>query len=165
MRFISIKNHKHGFDNNPSFSLIDPSKMELGKRDTTEWKTNENKCNCRDTTNCHVDGSCMAANVVYRARIKSDQNFEKVYIGSTKGTFTKTFYNLKTSFNLAKYKNSVCRANYMWEIKEKESKILFAHLLTEGQDDSPVTRLILFLFCFCCFFVFWGFFFALPCII
>lgn len=76
--------------------------------DTKEWETNEKKCNCRDTTNCPVDGSCMAENVVYRARVKPDQNSEKVYIGSTKGTFTETFYNLKTSFNLAKYKNSAC---------------------------------------------------------
>lgn len=45
---------------------------------------------------------------------------EKMYIGSTEGMFKKRYYNYKSSFNLARYRNNTKLAGYVWKVKEKK---------------------------------------------
>lgn len=71
--------------------LIDgPNSIMLNKQ-----LTNKKKCNCRDAANCSLNDNCLEENVIYKAIVKFDTHTEKVYIGSTVGTF-KRFYNHKT---------------------------------------------------------------------
>lgn len=46
-----------------------------------------------------------------------------MYIGSTEGIFKARYYNHKSTFNVAKYKNRTTLANYIWKMKEKIIKI------------------------------------------
>ena len=53
-------------------------------------------CNCPKTKTCPFEGKCLFENVIYQARVKSD-NSEETYIGLTSNTFKSRLSNHKKS--------------------------------------------------------------------
>ena len=97
--------------------------------DTT--KTATNKCNCRDKTNCPLQGNCIHEAVVYKATIKTDTTKETC-IGSTETTFKTRYNDHKTSMK--------------YESKAKETKLSIQYWKHAKQGKTPtITWEILFL--------------------
>ena len=78
------------------------------------------RCNCIEEGSCPMNGECLASNIVYEARLTSDEpnSSEKVYIGIAETTFKKRFSNHKKTFNHAKYKNETELSKEVWKIKD-----------------------------------------------
>lgn len=55
-------------------------------------KTAEKNYNWRVSANCPLNGKCQIEGVVYGAIEEPTKVQEKVYIGSTEGTFKKIFF-------------------------------------------------------------------------
>lgn len=52
----------------------------------SKLKSNQKKCNCKDSANCPLNSNYLMEYVIYKTREKSDKTPEKVYTGSTEGT-------------------------------------------------------------------------------
>ena len=67
----------------------------------------EEDCNCRNRNNCPVDGKCLTPNIIYEAKITSNQaNYEQnVYIVTNETGVKHRFNNHTKSFNLEHYEN------------------------------------------------------------
>ena len=67
----------------------------------TEKKTQAVKCNCINKPDCPLSNQCQVTNIIYKARIISSlQNYhEKIYYGTSEGTFKQRYGNHKKSFN------------------------------------------------------------------
>ena len=78
----------------------------------------EEGCNCRNRSNCPLDGKCSAPNI-YEAQIMSNQpNYkQKVYIGTAETDFKHRFNNHTKSFNLEHYENDTELSKEYWAIK------------------------------------------------
>ena len=61
------------------------------KKDNNTITTNKT-CNCRNPTDCPLEGKCLTNSVVYKATIRTKNGEEKSYIGSTEKTFKVRFY-------------------------------------------------------------------------
>ena len=55
-------------------------------------------CNCQKKSQCLLDGQCCERSLVYQATLKSANNPDKIYYGSTKMEFKSRFYNHKHRF-------------------------------------------------------------------
>ena len=74
-------------------------------------------CNCRDKTNCPLDGQCRTQSVIYKCEVTAENLPKKVYIGLTEKEFKLRFNGHKQSFNNEKYKNSTTLSTYVWSLK------------------------------------------------
>ena len=65
------------------------------------------KCNCNNENECSLNGECTASNVLYEAKINSNQrNYtEELYKNITTTSFKTRYGNHKKSFNNIKYYN------------------------------------------------------------
>ena len=84
----------------------------LFSKKSTEQRT----CNCLNKANCPLEQKCLTTNIVYKAKVTSDnENYqEKVYFGFCETTFKKRFSNHKKSFNLKEYKKESELSNEIW---------------------------------------------------
>ena len=55
-------------------------------------------CNCRNTLECPLDGTCRARNVIYNCVVSAANKPHKVYIGLTEDEWKKRYYNHTKSF-------------------------------------------------------------------
>ena len=69
-------------------------------------------CNCRNKSNCPLDGKCLTPNIIYEAQITSNQlNYkQKIHMGTTKTDFEHRFNNHAKSFNLEHFENDTGRS-------------------------------------------------------
>ena len=83
-------------------------------------KTNETRdCNCRQNSQCPIEGKCLQTNVVYKADITTtDNNDTKTYIGVTSNDFKTHYRNHCKSINNIKYRNETELSKHIWQIKE-----------------------------------------------
>ena len=63
-------------------------------------------CNCRDSSQCPMQGNCQAKSLVYQATVTTDKQQSFTYIGLTEHEFKKRWYNHCQSFKHRKYENS-----------------------------------------------------------
>ena len=57
-------------------------------------------CNCRNKSNCPLEGKCLTPKVIYQADVKNDVDNEyKFYYGLTETSFKERFRNHTKSFN------------------------------------------------------------------
>ena len=79
---------------------------------------NGRKCNCLNKQLCPVNGECLTGNVIYEARVVSDDPAytEKVYIGLSEPAFKKRYANHKKSFRYAKYEKDTELSKEIWKI-------------------------------------------------
>ena len=49
-------------------------------------------CNCRDKSECPMDGKCLSKSIVYKAEVESNNN-KRIYYGISEGEFKNRYYN------------------------------------------------------------------------
>ena len=84
---------------------------------TDETKLAEN-CNCRNKSNCPLNGNCLKSCLVYKAIISSG-NKRDVYNGSSSTAFKKRFNNYSSSFRHQRLEKSIELSKRVWEHKNK----------------------------------------------
>ena len=91
--------------------------LNKDKKDPTDTAK---KCDCKNINKnpCPLQGDCIHETVVYKATVSTGTE-EKIYIGSTEGTFKKRYNNHKSDFNHANRKSSTTLSSYIWECKSK----------------------------------------------
>ena len=89
---------------------------------TNPPKTDETKlaknCNCRNKSNCPVNGNCVKSCIVYKATISSG-NKRDDYNGSCSTAFKKRFNNHSSSFRNQRLEKSTELSKRVWEHKNK----------------------------------------------
>ena len=86
-------------------------------RKTDETKLAEN-CNCRNKSNCPLNGNCLKNCVIYKATISSG-NQRDLYYGSRSTAFKKRFNNHSSSFRHQRLEKSTELSKRVWEHKNK----------------------------------------------
>ena len=76
-----------------------------------------NQCNCRNKSECPLDGYCLTNNVIYQATVVLDKSTE-TYIGLTENHFKTRYRNHLASFK-DKNKNATHLSRYIWTLNEK----------------------------------------------
>ena len=83
-----------------------------------KYKTND--CECQKYKRvCPVNGKCKKECVVYRAKVKTEQD-EKEYVGCTEGCFLQRWQGHQTNFRHRKYINDTELSGYIWNLIDKE---------------------------------------------
>ena len=75
---------------------------------------NSKKCNCRNPSNCPLDGNCCISSVIYRADIEHPKAF---YIGMTARKFKERFNQHKHSFKSENRKKCTTLSDFIWTNK------------------------------------------------
>ena len=85
-----------------------------------ENATEMNKlCNCRKKEECPMDNQCLKSNVVYRAKVNTE-DATKEYIGCTSNTFKERYTTHKQGLNHAKYSKRCELTKYVQQLKSEE---------------------------------------------
>ena len=79
-------------------------------------------CNCRDRTNCPLDGTCLQKAVVYQAEVSAEGKPTETYIGVTETEFKTRYNNHKQSFVKERLKNATELSKYIWRLKADNSE-------------------------------------------
>ena len=78
-------------------------------------------CNCRQKTDCLMDGNCLSECLIYKASASATTN--KYYSVTCENIFKERYNNHKCSFrNKSREKNTEL-SKYVWELKEKDIKM------------------------------------------
>ena len=77
-----------------------------------------NQCNCRNKSECPLDGYCLTNNVIYQATVVSDKSTE-TYIGLTENHFKTRYRNHLASFKDKNKKNATHSSRYIRTLNEK----------------------------------------------
>ena len=99
---------------NMSSIITKHNKKFLNKKVETE----ERKCNCRDKTNCPMEGKCLTKCIVYKASVSS-LNEAKHYLGTAEDEFKTRYNNHKTSFKNRTHGKDTELSKYIWMLKDK----------------------------------------------
>ena len=85
----------------------------------TEKKTEAAKCNCISKPDCPLSNHCQITNIIYKAKITSNlRNYhEKLYYGTSEGTFKQRYGNHKKSFNHEKHRTDTELSKEYWRLK------------------------------------------------
>ena len=76
-------------------------------------------CNCKNPTDCPLEGECLASSIVYKATVTAVGKPAKTYFGLTEGAF-KTRYNTHTNtFKHRPKTNGTRLSAYMWQLKDE----------------------------------------------
>ena len=78
-------------------------------------------CNCRDKLKCPLANKCLTENIIYEARITTQNSLFK-YIGSTSNSFKKRWYNHTRSFRDPGLKKATSLAKLIHNLKDKKTK-------------------------------------------
>ena len=93
-----------------NFNVAHPQK-------TDKTKPSKN-CNCRNKSNCPLNGNCLKSSLVYTATISSG-NKRDDYYGSCSTAFKKRFNNHSSSFRHQRLEKSNELSKRVWEHKNK----------------------------------------------
>ena len=78
-------------------------------------------CNCRKKETCPMNGNCLAACIVYKAEVTTDDS-KKVYYGSCSSTFKQRYANHKVSFTKHNHKDDTKLSQYIWQLHERNKQ-------------------------------------------
>ena len=80
-------------------------------------------CNCRklNKDNCPLKGNCLIKNVIYKVKVES-KGPDKIYIGSTAGSFKDRYANHKHTFKNINKKQSTRLSDYVWSFFHRYGK-------------------------------------------
>ena len=93
------------------------NKRKLRSKDNS---TASKECNCRKPDRCPLDGKCLTNNIVYQAKVTTE-NRSETYIGSTSCQFKTRFNNHTATFRHRDKRNSTELSNYVWSLKDKNT--------------------------------------------
>ena len=90
----------------------------------TEKKTEVVKCNCINKPDCPLSNQCQITNIIYKAKTTWNfQNYhQKIYYGSSEGTFKQRYGNHKKSFNHEKHRTNRELWKKYWKLKELKAQ-------------------------------------------
>ena len=90
----------------------------------TEKKTEAAKCDCINKPNYPLSNQCPIKNVIYKAKITSNlRNYhEKIYCGTSEGSFKQRYRSHKKSFNHEKHRADTELSKEYWRLKELKAK-------------------------------------------
>ena len=74
-------------------------------------------CNCRDKSNCPLDGKCLATNIIYEAKLITN-DATMLYYGTSENEFKYRYNNHTKSFRHIKYKNESELSKAVWSLKD-----------------------------------------------
>ena len=97
------------------------NKNILVNSETANSDKQDRKCNCRNKESCPLEGKCLSKNVVYQAKVTSNNQTE-TYVGLTESEFKTWYNNHKSTFNNSNRKNSTELSKHIWQLKENNSK-------------------------------------------
>ena len=76
-------------------------------------------CNCREPSNCPLNGNSLQSSVIYQATVeRNDNKPSQTYIGLTENSFKTRFTNHRNSFKDHKKKLSTELSKHVWKLKE-----------------------------------------------
>ena len=81
---------------------------------------NTKPCNCKDPTNCPLDGECLQKAIVYEATLQTSSD-KHTYIGLTANTFKSRYGTHLSSFRHEKHRLSTELSKKVWELNSKSS--------------------------------------------
>ncbi|XP_057313453.1 uncharacterized protein LOC130654828 [Hydractinia symbiolongicarpus] len=84
---------------------------------TSEERQKQQPCNCRDKSQCPLNGDCLATCIIYKAEVKYVDK-EEFYYGLCEGEFKERFNNHKKSFRHEKYRNETELSKLIWRLKD-----------------------------------------------
>ena len=80
---------------------------------------NNKLCNCRKKSDCPLNGKCLTKSIIYEAKVTTDDNEERTYVGSTANTFKERYGGHKSSFKNENKRKSTTLSEYIWRKKDK----------------------------------------------
>ena len=126
----------------------------IGKGEEVEG---QRKCSCpeKEKPNCPLGGECLAANIIYQAKVKAfppkraileDEEVDprtaqvQTYLGRSKPTWKSRKYNHTASFDHREKKMDSGLSQYIWDLKDRgwRYKISWA-LIKKSSSYSPAT--------------------------
>jgi len=110
-------------------NIIDGSnqhKLKTTHISTTTTKLNGTQCNCKQPSDCPLNGKCLYKDVIYQATAtKHDSNSSQWYIGLCSTTFKTGFNNHRASFLHANKANNTQLSRHIWNLKENSIQFNF----------------------------------------
>ena len=89
----------------------------INQKNQTEEKKS---CNCRQKSQCPMDGKCLVEDIVYKAKVET-QHVSAAYIGIASGQFKTRFNNHTKSFRNKKYEKETELSKYIWSLKRSNT--------------------------------------------
>ena len=84
----------------------------------SEAKTHQEKsCNCRNKSNCPLNGNCQVKTIVYKAPVTT-QDIYRIYYGTSEGEFKTRYNNHTKSFRNRQYVNETELSKYIWQLND-----------------------------------------------
>ena len=83
-------------------------------------KKDHPKCNCRNKTNCPLNGDCQEKCLVYKACVTTE-NDSHAYYGQCEGDFKTRYNNHTKSFRHRKYENETELSKHVWMLKDSNT--------------------------------------------
>ena len=120
-KIINRKTVKVGYSCGQNFgNMIKGHNKRLLNKHTENNQQSVKKCNCRTGTECPLKGECKVEAVVYKAKVKqNNDNNTVIYIGSTEGDFKQRLYQHKSDMKHEKNRNKTTLTKYFWDLKDK----------------------------------------------
>lgn len=99
-------------------SMIDASNKKLTSQESTIKITKT--CNCRQPSNCPLQGNCLDRNIIYQATVHSNATQPpETYIGLCSTEFKSRYTNHKASFKHRNKQHQTELSKHIWELKDK----------------------------------------------
>ena len=99
-------------------SVISSHNKKILSTNTTEQQQTEKDCNCRNKTECPLEGKCLQKNVIYQATVTTNTT-EETYVGLATN-FKERYRNHKCSLKLQKRRNETELSKYIWKLKDEK---------------------------------------------
>ena len=93
-------------------------KQQQQQQQHSSTEQQQQTCNCRQKSECPLNGNCLESGLVYQATIETDDTTQK-YIGLAEGDFKTRYRNHTKSLNHKKYKMETELSKLVWSLKDK----------------------------------------------
>ena len=119
------RNHKHSrhiyiYIYIHIYIVIDGHNKAMIKKTTKPEEDQPKKmCNCRNETECPLEGECLQDEIVYQATVTTREKAE-TYVGLTATDFKTRWRNHQMSFKHEKRRNDTELSKHLWKLKEKK---------------------------------------------
>ena len=80
----------------------------------------EKPCNCNGgVKNCPIEGNCLKKDIVYEAKVNTENKEDKLYLGISATTFKERHRNHKSDFKLISRRTATKLSGYVWSLKDE----------------------------------------------
>ena len=115
------------------------NQLSIGKeKENMEKKTQATKRNCINKPGYPLSNQCQITNIIYKVKVTSNLRnlHEKIYYGTSEGTFKQRYGNHKKSFNHEKH----------WRLKELKARPQVQFYILKKMRTNRKNRYLLFMF-------------------